>query len=69
MYHQFPPDFEDRFKHQAERRRELAGRTLGSDPVSAVISLLWMVLIVMPLKLVRGLAGLLVKARGARVRP
>jgi hypothetical protein len=55
MYHQFPPDFEDRFKHQAERRREFAGRTLGSDPVSAIISLLWMVLIVMPLRLVRGL--------------
>lgn len=69
MYHQFPPDFEDRLGHQAQRRRELAGRTLGSDPVSAVISLLWIALVVMPLRLVRGLAGLLVKARGARARP
>jgi len=33
---------------------------------SAVISLLWMVLVVMPLRLVRGLVGLLVKAIGAR---
>lgn len=51
---------------EAQRRRELAGRTLGSGPVSALIALAWLFLVVVPYRLVRALVRLLVNALSQR---
>ena len=66
LYHD-PRHFDPTFvKSEVQRRRELAGRTLGSGPVSTLIALAWLLLVVVPYRLLRALVRLLVNALSQR---
>jgi len=65
MQYQFPGgpyDLEDSVRHMARRRRELARRPLGSG----IVALAWLLLVVVPYRLVRALGRLLVNALSQR---